>query len=406
MAGNSLQDYRSKIGSFNVNCQSSCPMNGHMVLLQILRFGLLLWIFILILLSGDIKLNPGPNLVNGLLLNTQSLKSVNAQRNKMAQLQSLMSLKNALVVCLTETWLKPDIPSDELFPFDSFNVYRKDRDGHGGVLVAIHHSIRSKFRADLVTDASDHNEIIVVELRLPKLPKIALVNFYRPPSDNSAECRQNFKSCLDSIRLAGFEHIWVMGDFNLPNMDPSTGLPLNNAFHCDDYYNIFQDNGFVHLVTSATHRSGNALDFIPANHPDCFTNINVESDIFPSDYNVVNFSKKINKIPRTVYNYRKADWNGLRRSIAESDLFQIIQDSGNDINSACSRWTNQFLKLINKFVPCCKVRNINSPPWIDGEVVHLSNKKDTAHRKAINKDTPEAWDKYKKLRNKLRNLII
>ena len=202
-----------------------------------------------------------------------------------------------------------------------------------------------------------------------------------------------------------------MGDFNLPNMDPATGLPLNNAFHCDDYCNIFQDNGLVHLVTSATHRSGNTLDFILTNHPECFTNIYVESDIFPSDHNVVNFSffaevKKINKIPRTIYNYRKADWNGLRRSIGESDLFQIIQDSGNDINSACSRWTNQFLKLINKFVPCCKVRNINSPPWIDGEVVHLSNKKDTAHRKAINKDTPEAWDKYKKLRNKLRNLII
>jgi len=38
-------------------------------------------------------------------------------------------------------------------------------------------------------------------------------------------------------------------------------------------------------------------------------------------------------------------------------------------------------------------------------IVHLSNKKDTAHRKAINKDTPEAWDKYKKLRKKLRNLV-
>ena len=35
----------------------------------------------------------------------------------------------------------------------------------------------------------------------------------------------------------------------------------------------------------------------------------------------------------------------------------------------------------------------------------MSNKKETAHRKALRCDTPEAWSRYKVLRNKLKNLV-
>ena len=86
-------------------------------------------------------------------------------------------------------------------------------------------------------------------------------------------------------------------------------------------------------------------------------------------------------VSRTVYSYRKADWTGLRKSIGDSNLTEKLRACGNDIDKACSTWTNTLKRVINQYIPVLKIKNINSPPWIDGDVLHLSNKKETAHRK-------------------------
>ena len=201
-----------------------------------------------------------------------------------------------------------------------------------------------------------------------------------------------------------------MGDFNLPNLDTRSGLPLDNANNCESYYNIFEDAGLTHLVHEPTHQDGNTLDFILSNQPELFSNINLEKDIFPSDHYVVNFTlrasiEKRQEVPRVVYNYRKANWDGLRKAISDMNFCGILRNYQADVNQACMQWTSKFKSLIDKFIPRHRIKNINSPPWIDGDVIHLSHKKENAHRKAFRKDTPESWSKYKKLRNKLRNLV-
>ena len=372
--------------------------------------GLLYWLFMLIIKDNDVETNPGPNFVNGFMLNTHSVKSVNTRRNKLALMQSLISLKNPGIVCLTETWLTNDIKNEEILPGGSYQIFRKDRDGYGGVLVAVHESIRCKERPDLVPSSDAHNETVIVELRLPKLPKIALVAHYRPPSDNSFECASNYQQALNNAKASNFHSIWTLGDFNLPNLDTNSGLPLDNSQTCGMYYNTFQESGLLHLVHEPTHRSGNTLDFMLSNQPELFSNINVEKDVYPSDHYLVNFTlrvsiDKIQKVPRIVYNYRKADWNGLRNAISNTDMCNILRTYSTDINQACQQWTVTFKKLIDKFIPRHKIKNVDTPPWIDGDVIHLSNKKESAHRKAFKRNTPESWNKYKRLRNKLGNLV-
>lgn len=61
-------------------------------MLFMLQYGLITWFVYLIILSGDVEINPGPNGLNGLLLNTRSIKSVNSKYNKIAELQSLISV--------------------------------------------------------------------------------------------------------------------------------------------------------------------------------------------------------------------------------------------------------------------------------------------------------------------------
>ena len=402
--------YRIRVGLYNTNCKTNYLFSKISYITYMLGHGLIAWIALLLLLSGDVEPNPGPNIINGFLLNTRSIKSVNSRRNKLAEFQSLVSIKNAMVICLTETWLTADVRDDEILPTDSYNIYRKDRDGHGGVLTAVHTSINSKHRPDWVSDNDSHNEIIAVEIRIPKLPKLALITFYRPPSDNSHECVANLEDTINKVKRSGFNNICLMGDFNLPNMDPVTGMPLDNRWNCEAFYNMFQSVGLSHLVTGPTHELGNTLDFILVTCPEYFTNINTEEELFPSDHFVINFGlvgdlRKSSKISRTVYNYRKADWQGLKSAIRNSNFVDIINRCGHNIDDACNLWTDKLIELINQFIPSYKIKNINSPPWIDGDVIHLSNKKETAHRKALRQDTTEAWSRYKVLRNRLKNLV-
>ena len=344
------------------------------------------WICLLLMLSGDIKPNPSPGVIKGILLNARSIKSLNSRRNKLAELQSLVTLKSAAIVCLTETWLSDDISNDDILPSDHYNIYRKDLGGNGGILTAIHTSVNSRSRPDLTPPTEIHNEILVVKIRFPKVPKLALINFYRPPSDTSLECVANLQATLRAVADAGFVNICVTGDFNLPNLNPIAGVALDNRWNCSEYCDIFHEAGLSHFVTQPTHELGNTLDFILVTCPEFFTEISVEQDLFPSDHYVINFGiisdlHKSQKTTRTIYNYHKANWSGLKQA--------IIDSNGH----------------VNKFIPKYKLKIINNPPWIDGDVIHLSHQKEAAHNKALRSYTPQSWAKYKKLRNKLRNFV-
>ena len=378
--------YRIQIGLFNLRHETHCPINKICLMLFMLSTGLMAWICLLLMLSGDTKPNPSPGVIKGILLNARSIKSLNSRRNKLAELQSLVTLKSAAIVCLTETWLSDDISNDEILPFDHYNIYRKDRGGYGSILTAIHTSVNLRSRPDLTPPTEIHNEILVVKNWFPKVPKVALIDFYRPPSDTSLECVANLQVTLRAVAEAGFVNICVTGDFNLPNLNPIAGVALDNRWNCSEYCDIFHEAGLSHLVTQPTHELGNMLDFILVTCPEYFTEISVEQDLFPSDHYVINFwiisdLHKSQKTTRTVYNNHKANWSGLK---------QVIIDSNGHVN---------------KFIPKYKLENINNPPWIDGDVIHLSHQKEAAHNKALRSYTPQSWAKYKKLRNKLRNFV-
>lgn len=407
MMGIDIETYRARIGGY-LKSDTSVSLHIHLVILIMLSLGLINWFAILLLLGGDVHPNPGPNnLINGILLNTRSVKTVNSARNKLIALQSLVHLQSAKIVCLTETWLHGEVLDGEILSLDEFTLHRKDRGGHGGVLVAIHNSLPSKRRWDLVSPTADHNEIVVVEVSIPTLPKMALVGYYRPSTDNNIEAVYNFQFTMNRILDAGFENVCVMGDFNLPNLDIVTGVPNNNNFHCNMYYDIFQDANLAHIVTCPTHEKGNRLDLLLTSRPEFFGEVNAEEGLFESDHFVINFTikagrPKSNRAPRFAFNYTKADWHGLRRALGQANLENTVNDT---VDQACETWTKTVIDIISRYVPKIRIRDINTPPWIDGEVIHMSNKKQTTWRRAKRTNSTESWTKYRRLRNDLRNLV-
>ena len=343
------------------------------------------------------------------MLNTRSVKSVNANHNKLADLRSIVSLSKSSIICLTETWLSPDVSDLEILSND-FNVYRNDRSSTGGgVLIAVHSNIASKPRYDLVTNHHGSLEVVVVELNIPKLPKLALINVYNPPAPVAIENSNFLRNILQAVTNEGTNHILLMGDFNLPNLDITTGLPLNSGGVCTQFYEVFNDFDLVHCIKEPTHRLGNRLDLILSSPEDLITSTFVEEGSFPSDHFLINFSRKAKydkrKINRTVFNFKKANWQGLKQALRDSNLSEIIRENNNNVSNACFTWTNTVLSLVNSFIPKINLKNADSPPWIDGEVIRLSKKKETSRKKAIRINTPTSWEKYRKLRNELRVLV-
>ncbi len=117
----------------------------------------------------------------------------------------------------TETWLRPDIMSSEIFP-SIYTVYRKDRqDGYGGVLVAIKNNITSE---ELKVDTN--TESIFIKLTSQGNKTTILGCLFRPPSsdinyiDNMCTTIETlYQQHLNSV-------IWLAGDLNLPDIDWNT----------------------------------------------------------------------------------------------------------------------------------------------------------------------------------------
>ena len=123
-----------------------------------------------------------------------------------------------------------------------------------------------------------HNKIIVFEIIIPKLPRIALLTYYRPPSDNSVECPLNLETCLRRIREEGFSNILVIDDFNLTDFDLNLNVPLTDNDNYWYYYDIFQELCLKHIIMCLTHQNCNILDLILSTSPHLIMDIDVEQD--------------------------------------------------------------------------------------------------------------------------------
>ena len=60
---------------------------------------------------------------------------------------------------------------------------------------------------------------------------------------------------------------------------------------------------------------------------------------------------------------------------------------------------------IDQQIPRSKIRDTNSPPWIDGEVIYLCRKKESSRRKEIISNKQQHWDRYKDFRRQLSDLV-
>ena len=99
-------------------------------------------------------------------------------KTKFRKSKLLLPLKDLTLLPFQKTWLDPSFYDSQLFDADTFSVFRKDRNTHGGGILL---AVKSTLSPSLITDYScDTIEIIWVDFNCP-FGKGLIGCCYRPP---------------------------------------------------------------------------------------------------------------------------------------------------------------------------------------------------------------------------------
>ena len=383
-------------------------------------------LFLLILLAGDVALNPGPtinlnhtsdlklNQLNALYLNARSLKAFVPADNdssskvcKITLLQHLVYSGSYDLICICETWLNESVLSSELLP--GYSIFRCDRVGKigGGVLVAIKSNIRAIRRIDL---EREDVELVVVEFTTQCNKTTILYTFYRPPN-SCPDVIQHLNTSLQSNPESS--NIILIGDFNLPAIDWSLNqqTPATNGGQLEESFcDLIEDNFLQQYISGSTHKDGNKLDLLLCNCPEIIKNVSSlppDQLCFPTDHHIIEFGIqqsfcRAKSVTRTIFDYRRGNFDELRSYLTRNPCGPISSD---DINTCWSQWKEWFLHAVQKFIPIKKVKDKNSPPWIDGEVIYHIRKKYAALKKYRKTRTEYCKRKLRKISQTVKYLV-
>ncbi len=164
----------------------------------------------------------------------------------------------------------------------------------------------------------------------------------------------------------------VVGDFNFPNIHwptlqgscPSSTLLCDTVFEC----NLLQ------LVEEPTHILGGVLDLVLTNKAE-YLKVHPAADTpFPTDHYLISCGIRLCPVnpspnsPAMVFDYPKADWNGLSNHLLNQDFSMCYEEVNADIIWAWFK--NIVLSAMELFIPKVRLRSMQFPRWYSADLRH------------------------------------
>ena len=413
LANNICGIYKKATPGARVNKNSEFSL----MLVHCLSFWIIaLWLYNLLLCSGDIHPNPGPlpmtpssNLSNSSsdMSNTafNSLSLVHNLSIVHYNVQSIFSKLEILhaelfefdILAFTETWLGPTIDTDDLILQSYYRPERKDRDSdtHGGVMLYVKEGLHYKRRDDL--------ELLNIEniwIELANSHKRLLLGlFYRPPNSDAAYLAH----IEDSISLAidtGIPELIITGDFNLNLLNQQTFRKIHSI--CT-HFSLYQ---CIDEPTHYTEHSSSVIDLLFVSNKDHLIHSGVADAFLNQDlryhcpiYGIFKFSKpKVSSFTRRIWYFDRCDFNVLRNKVNAVD-WNSLQD--NNIDTYANNIHSTVMSLATECIPNKHVRvRPVEPAWINSKIKRYIRKRKRAYKRAKRTNVANDWIKFKTLRNK------
>ena len=212
----------------------------------------------LLLLAGDVEINPGPwsvgpRAINLAHPNTCSIASC-FPRDKPAILQEMISDNSIEIITLNETWLSPDELPSTLASFTppNFTLLNAPRlTGRGGGVAILHRSYLKLKQLTIPTYNSF--ESLFANFQIGSM-SYNILTIYRPPLLSVTAFMADFSSLIENIVSSPSELI-ITGDFNF-HID----LPLDVA--SKRFLKLLDTFGLQQNITFPTHKKGHILDLL------------------------------------------------------------------------------------------------------------------------------------------------
>ncbi|MEW8546519.1 MAG: reverse transcriptase family protein, partial [Candidatus Thiodiazotropha sp.] len=362
-----------------------------------LNINILAVLLLLILLSGDVSENPGPDLDQSNQSDNLSILHLNIRsiRNKLEFVKD--SLSDFDILCFSETHLTDNISNNDIH-IEGFQPisFRKDVSAHSsGLLIYVTESLLAVRLSDLEANLE---ESLWIEIK-HKGESYILCNIYRPPN-TPVDFWRRFNITIERA-LEMSKQIIVVGDLNEDLLNPRNHN-LKDIIMLNNLINV------INVPTRVTNTSQTLLDPIILSETIKVLDsgiLSVPADIsdHSATYVLLPFTyNHFTAFKRVVWQYKKGDFCKFNRLISSTDWEFLKDDS---IDNACDNFTSKFINLAKECIPCKEVTiRPNDKPWYDSEIRTFSRKRDRLRKKAAKSGSNQDWQNYKKLRNKVNNL--
>ena len=346
--------------------------------------------FILLLLSWDIELNPGPREGDNILsICHWNLNSVWVDEfSKIAHISAFLNAHNFDIFCLSETFLDSSITDDDpRISIKGYSIHRCDHPSNsrrGGVCIYFKDGLSLLKRSDLTS----LEESLVCEVKTGS-KKLFICHLYRSPSQNSDKFtlfKQKWEQTLININACSPTISLFLGDFNARNSEWWTGDITNTQGK--DIGDLSAQYGLHQLIDEPTHilpESSSCIDLIFSSSEALIMDSGVLPSLYPRCHHQVPFVKVNFKIKfppayqRKIWDFSRADPRVIKRAVDGLDWEGAFV--GLSVDQRVSFLSDCILNIFSNLVPSriVTIRDKDAS-WMTPEIKRMILEKAKAYR--------------------------
>ena len=259
----------------------------------------------------------------------------------------------------------------------------------------------------------EFNEHMWLEVSPKHQEKLLIGNIYRSPGstvqNNAALC-----TLLNASVSQGYDHVLIVGDFNLPNIDWETRMSLDASTHFSHAFleTIHDCFLFQKVMEPTRYRDGNTphiLDLILCTEDQLVRGLTYLPGIGKSDHICLRFSlacnkrKQFNNNPSKLALYR-GDFDNLKKLADEIDW---LAASHLELEHEYEYLLANIKRLVQECIPFQLPRKRRKKQYLTREALKCIKKKDQSLKRfkaATAADKASCWEDFRRKRNDLRRL--
>lgn len=322
-------------------------------------------------------------------INTRSLRS------HIDRVRNVIVTENLDVLCVSETWLSPDVMIHDV-SIDGFKFIRRDYRARGsGVGIYIKENIKYK-----VIPSSGAIEQLCIQFTINSVTLVISV-VYRNHGINYKEFISELESTVSSSLLLS-ENICILGDINI------------NLFNSNDsatvaYCDFLKQVGLLQLISEATrHASQSLIDHILISNDELVLLSGV-TDVDIADHDLIYCVLRVKKPVMHPKFITRRNLKTLEKDIIISSLRMFNLDAIyyiGDINIKIEYLTSVLMTIFDALAPN-KTFKITKEykPWITSNIkymITLRNKAKAEYKRSLKQAD---WEFYKDLRNMVTTAV-